>query len=302
MGFISLLVADAAIAGVLAVVIGLLALAALLAVVGIVTSVVFAAGTERRRAQGKRLGAKVAIPITCLVFSGLIMGGLFVAKAALDASYAPTQLRNDVHSRVTSDDIAGLDALLDAHPEFSIDDDEGGERWTLLQTAVRCDEPDMVDHLLARGADANAGAQDDGDESNVPLMLAVDWQTYGPFAEEDKGICSGHDGYDPEVVLALLDAGADANPTTVYRMGASPLQLLCTAMFGDGLDETDATVVQAMIDHGASLSYENGNGKRAVDIFEENLTADWAQVNLTTSDPAVIAELRTLLTPTGTAA
>ena len=80
MGFISLLVADAAIAGVLAVVIGLLALAALLAVVGIVTSVVFAAGTERRHARGKRLGAKVAIPITCLVFSGLIMGGLFVAE------------------------------------------------------------------------------------------------------------------------------------------------------------------------------------------------------------------------------
>ena len=187
MGFISLLVADAAIAGVLAVVIGLLALAALLAVVGIVTSVVFAAGTERRHEQGKRLGAKVAIPITCLVFSGLIMGGLFVAKAALDASYAPTQLRNDVHSRVTSDDIAGLDALLDAHPEFSIDDDESVERWTLLQTAVRCDEPDMVDHLLARGA--------------------------------------------------------DANPTTVYRMGASPIQLPCTTMFGDGLNETDVTVV-----------------------------------------------------------
>ena len=298
MGFISLMVADAAISGILfALVIAVLA-AAVFALAGLIVTIVFATGTKKRHAAGRTLGGKLAIPIVLFSLSAIIIGGIFGAYELSEAAYEPTQVRTDMRRCVSNDDVAGLDALRVQHPEIGIDDDGDADRWTLLQMAARCDEPDMVTYLLAEGADPNAGNSDDGgDESNVPLMLAVDWQTYGPFAEEDVGIYSGHDGYDPEVVEPLLDAGADPNPTTVYRMGASPLQLLCTAMFGNGLDGRDVETVQAMIDHGASLTYRDGNGKRAIDIFESNLTADWTQEELANSDPVVIEELRTLLTP-----
>src|SRR5438270_499028 len=82
---------------------------------------------------------------------------------------------------------------------------DGQGRWTPLHLAAGGGRLELVRLLIDAGADVD---RRDPDSGRVPLHAAV---------------AAGTDGDAPEIVKALLKAGADANATT--NDGASPLDM-----------------------------------------------------------------------------
>ncbi|MCI1666181.1 MAG: hypothetical protein LKI25_07485 [Atopobiaceae bacterium] len=288
MAFMSALLVN----GALYVFLGLAAVSVLLIVVGAGVAIVFALRRKRRREQGRTLGLKVAIPIMLLVIGIAMAIPLSLMAKGYIASNDRLHETNAVNDAAFSAyDVSELADALDAHPEVGVDEYASRRGYdygsTLLQSAVRDDDAGKVSLLLERGADPDKGYK-------TPLYLACDTTGDGHFNSSD--LESGRDGYDPAIVVALLEAGSSTDPIGDHYP-VSPLCRLVPGLFGNGLDETDVSVVTSMVSHGASLTATDGSGKRAIDVFEQTMGAAWCADAVAASDPAVVGELRVLLTP-----
>lgn len=76
-----------------------------------------------------------------------------------------------------------------------------------------------------------------------------------------------------------------------------PLNYFVTAMCGNGLDDGDIVIIKKMLQQGARPDAVDGNGKRAIDVFNETLQEPWAQKAAGQTDK--VEEVRGLLTPQG---
>lgn len=257
---------------------------------GLVVTIVFAVGSKRRAAQGKKLGLKKAIPITLFVV-GLVPAVIVVGTYAhLSAGAARSQAKDEATDKafacVDSHDVKGLLAVFDANPDIAIDDYACRESLasgeSLLHRAVRKDDYEMVDTLLARGAHP----------TEELLLFACDYTDWDSRYGESF-LQQGLDAYNPKIVNALLDAGVDMKRSQAKL----PLNYFVTAMCGNGLDDGDIVIIKKMLQQGARPGAVDGNGKRAIDVFNETLQEPWAQKAAGQTDK--VEEVRGLLTPQG---
>lgn len=66
-------------------------------------------------------------------------------------------------------------------------------------------------------------------------------------------------------------------------------------MCGNGIDDGDIAIIKKMLRQGARPDEVDGNGKRAIDVFNGTLQESWAQKVAGQTDK--VEEVRALLTP-----
>lgn len=250
---------------------GVLFLYLILAIVAVVfigasliVTIVFAVGSKGRAAQGKKLGFKKAIPVILFVI-GLVPAVIIAGTYAyLSAGVEKRQARNEANDEafacVDSHDVKGLLDVLDANPDIAIDDYACRESLSsgesLLHRAVRNDDHEMVDTLLGRGAHPTENL----------LLFACDYtdrdSRYG-----ESFLQQGHDAYNPKIVNSLLDAGVELGQSRAKP----PLNYFVTAICGNGIDDDDVAIIKKMLQQGARSDAVDGNGKRAIDVFNDTL-------------------------------
>jgi cytohesin len=176
-----------------------------------------------------------------------------------------------IHDAAYDGDLAGVQAQLDAGADVNAKD---GDRWTPLHFAVDFDHKEIVELLIAKGADVNAqvahrpaGFGDLRTGNDTALDFTDDWDTIellrkhgGKTGEELRtGITPLHNATledDWENVEWLIAEGADVNAKT--NTGRTPLH--------DAASWGHAEIVELLISKGADVNAKDNDGKTPLDF------------------------------------
>lgn len=142
---------------------------------------------------------------------------------------------------VWDNDVARVQALLVAGTDINVRDDENGR--TALMTAVRTGNVDIMNILLAGGADATLC----DNENQTALMFGADF--------DDDAVALG-------MIQRLFMVGADATINTQDDVGMTAL-MRATA-------HRNFAVVQLLLAADADVLLLNNRGESALDIAEGN--------------------------------
>lgn len=277
-----------------------------------IISIVFAAGTKKRRAEGRKLGGLIAVPIVLYVVSIPILvwfGATFVFPIVddqLNVRY------DDCRDAVVGHEPAELQDCLQTltAPLPS----EGKGSWeSLLRLAVEYGDDECVQVIFDQAErqqvsldvdDSLPGYDSEGEltDATPPLLLAL-----------------GFDYSTSDMIRVLLDEGADPNITVgedaVSRLdvleGETPLHLACQGVarayiYVDDderdalqlLEETDE-VIDLLLASGADPSAVDGKGRTPWDVYvarvesfveEGELTEDEAAAILAAREPSLLVE------------
>ena len=183
----------------------------------------------------------------------------------------------ELNNAVIADDQRRVDYLLDKKHASVAALDLQGE--TPLQHAVVMASPEMVQHLLARGADVNqrdhdgwtpimtAAYLDKPDEIRILAAHGADLNAQSPQHMTALGVATqyGKNG----AALALIELGADPGQG-VGEGGYTPL-MLATA-------NHDQALVEALLKRGADINASNSGGVTALMIAAANSRADMVEL------------------------
>ena len=279
-----------------------------------VVSVVFAARTKKRRAQGKKLKGLIAIPIVLYALSIPVLIWFSVAFVVPLAHEATISDYDDCSAAIVTHAADDLEAqLAAAGPSIPL---EGAQSWeSLLRISIEYGDADCAAAVID-----SAGEQGVALDLDAPL---ADYDTDGkPFDEAPALLLAIDDNYSsPEMVEVLLEHGAGPNITLSSAAGstsdaetsdgsATALHVACAGVGGHSLyidteqgddlrllAETDE-VVDLLIEYGASLTARNGERLTPWEVYRD-LVGDMQENGSLTATQAreIIADRASALKP-----
>ena len=266
MGGISVLVLLTAMGAIALVIIAALALF----IAATVISIVFAARTKHRHAQGKKLGALIAIPIAFYAISipVLILLGASVFIPAYSNSVTTTY--DDCSQAVVSHDPEQLESCLNTSG-LELSDDGPASYRSLLYTAITYGDRECTSTILreARADDRPINLNEpltkyDSDGNPIGSDYALNLATSTSFSSL-------------AMVQLLIDFGAGINTTD--KVGSTPLHNACkdkctTAIASDtsstSLAETDEAI-DLLLAKGADINAKDQSEKTPWDCYGETI-------------------------------
>jgi ankyrin repeat protein len=223
-------------------------------------------------------------------------GSLSVVKLLLQANADVKDEDNDgctaLHKAAQGDHVKCIEALLEAHSELDARD-KGGS--TPLHHAAYHGRKAAVELLLSRGSDLNTTSNHNrtpffnatrslyGDHETAQLLLN-ELKQKGYSASDINKVTKGgrtplrqaaHHGFAQIVkgLLECIDASDDGDVKATINKGDEKLKrtpLHCAAQRGD------AECVRLLLQHGADAALDDGEGKTALVIAQEQ----WTQLNI----------------------
>ena len=190
-------------------------------IAAIVLSIVFAARTQKRRSQGKKLGGLIALPIVFFVLSLLIIIPLCAAVILPASQLNTTTNYNDCTNAVVSHDPDELTQVLDA-PDLNLET-EGQESYrNLLRLAIIYGDAESAEVILT-----DAQEKDRAIDLNEPL---IDYDIDGDVTGSEYAlIMATSTRYSsPEMVDTLIAFGAD--PSIQDEAGLTPWDHYCKTL------------------------------------------------------------------------
>ncbi len=190
-------------------------------IAAIVISIVFAVRTQKRRSQGKKLGALIALPIVFFILSLLIVIPLCAAVVIPTIQLGTTTNYNDCSNAVVSHNSDELAQVLDA-PDLNLEV-EGQESYrNLLRLAIIYGDAECAEVILS-------DAQEKGltIDLNQPL---IDYDIDGKITGSEYAlIMATSTRYSsPEMVDTLIAFGAD--PSIQDEAGLTPWDHYCKTL------------------------------------------------------------------------
>ena len=236
----------------------------------VVLTIVFAARTKKRRAQGKKLGGLIALPIVFYAVSVPIL--VFMAVAVfIPATYAGlTTDYDDCSLAIVDHDPELLDQALDAS-DLQLGD-EGAESYrNLLRTTITYGDAECAEVVLADAHDKGRPI-----DLNEPL---VRYDTDGNASDSEYALimATSISFSSLDMVELLLDNGADANVADAW--GRTPLHNACTDLctLGLGSDKSSATLddtdaaIDLLLSAGADITAQDQDGLTPWDLYRQTL-------------------------------
>lgn len=234
-------------------------------IAAVIITIVFAVGTKRRKAEGRKLGALVAIPvilyvisIPVLLFSTVtVIVPTVVSSVTLDYDDAAEAVRTGDTNRL----IACLDSL-----SFSFDAEQGDTPEDLLYIAITYERSESVDVLL-----------DWLEEHDTPIDLNSPIPRYGTTDDFWQPIIEASDTHaSMDVVTVLAEHGADVNAIEP-ETGWTPLMYACfgefdRALFNDGYEDrlsNTEDAIDVLLNHGANPSIVAKDGTTSWELYEQ---------------------------------
>ncbi len=145
-----------------------------------------------------------------------------------------------IHDAAKGGDLAGVQAELDKGAEVNGKDDGG---WTTLHWAAWHDRKEIVELLIAKGADVNA--KTDNQYGDTPLHKAA-W------------------GGQKEMAELLISKGADVNAKS--NGGATPLHM--------AVNQGEKEIAELLIAKGADVNTKTDDGDAPLDLAAKREIAD----------------------------
>jgi ankyrin repeat protein len=199
--------------------------------------------------SGADVRAKSKMGRTALYLAAANDGSSATVRLLLDRGANPTerdgQQSTPLLAATAANDLASIKLLLEHGADAN---DADGSGMTPLMNAASNGNLKAIEMLLARGADVNAVSKSEVNPSVKNGAIALGNFTALLVAVPAAG---------PEVVKALLDAGAKVDVVDVRKM--TPLMI---AVAGD---HADPRVVKLLLDHGADTKRKDRDGSDAID-------------------------------------
>lgn len=266
MGGISVLILLAVMSSIAFVIVAALALF----VAATVISIVFAARTKQRHAQGKKLGPLIAIPISFYAFSipVLILLGALVLVPAYSSSITTTY--QDCSQAIVSHDPEELELCLSA-PDLDLADEGPTSYRTLLYIALVYGDEECAGAILTK-----AKTTDRPIDLNKPL-IKYNSDNNPKSSDYALNLATSTSFSSLDMMQMLIDFGADTN--SADDAGNTPLHNACqdnctTALASDtssaSLSETDAAI-DLLLSEGANIQIENQLGKTPWDCYVQTM-------------------------------
>lgn len=228
-------------------------------VAAVVLTIVFAARTKKRHAQGKKLGGLIALPIVFYVLSVPVLLFFTFAVVVPVATAGSTTDYYDCTEAITTHEPEDLaDAL--ASPDLELDDEGLHSYRSLLQVAIAYGDLECVELILedtqadGRPIDLNTPLND-YDDGGVPIDsdYALIMATSTSFSSLD-------------MVELLIEYGADVN--VAGEGGDTPLHNAsagrCVSRLGSGISSMDLgesdRAIDLLLDAGADITAKNDDG------------------------------------------
>lgn len=272
-------------------------------VAAVVVSIVFAAGTKKRREEGKKLKGKLALPVVLYAISLPILLWFSINYAIPFIDSEISVRYNDCSSAVRNqqpDELQeALQTLTDPLPV------DGKDSWEeLLRLAVEYGSSECVSVVI-----------DEAKQQQVPLSLdepLAGYDSQDELSDETPALLLALDSFlytSPEMVDVLLEQGANPNIVaqqgcdTSIMPGQTPLHLACKGVAGVGVyfdgnpDDTAQIiaetneVIDLLLSYGANPAAVDADGKTPWDMYVE-FVQDFVAEGALTEDEAeeILAE------------
>lgn len=237
-------------------------------VAGVVVAIAFASRTKARRAQGKRLGRRVLVPMVLIAVSAPALAWFAFALFIPEPEEPTDAFYSECAQMVTAHDSAGLRELLDG---FAAEEGRSGSRLyrDLVRLSIAYEDGGCLEATLA-------SAEDNG----MPVDLNVPLAPYGAEGSDDSSyaliMAVSSDYSSLDAVRILVENGASAG--IADRNGRTPLHLVCSgscvdADAGRGLEALDETyaVMHVLLVSGADADPEDMSGNAPWDLCIETV-------------------------------
>lgn len=237
-------------------------------ITAVVLTIVFAARTKKRHAQGKKLGGLIALPIIFYVVSVPILAFMAVA-VLIPATYeGATTDYDDCSNAIVAHDPERLERALDAS-DLQLAD-EGAESYrNLLRMAIAYGDEECAEAVLA-----DAGEKGRPIDLNEPL---VRYDSDGNEMDSEYALISATSisFSSLDMVELLLEYGADVNVADAW--GRTPLHNACTDLCTQGLgsDKSIATLgdtdaaIDLLLSAGADTTAQDQDGLTPWDLYRQ---------------------------------
>ena len=260
-------------------------------IAAVVLTIVFAARTKKRRAQGKKLGGLIALPIVFYVLSVPVLLFFTFAVFVPAANAGLTTDYYDCTNAITTHEPEELaDAL--AAPDLDLDDAGLHSYRSLLQLAIAYGDEECVELILAdtqakgRPIDLNTPLED-YDDGGVPIDsdYAIIMATSTNFSSLD-------------MVETLIEYGADVN--VVGEDGNTPLHNACkgrcVGRIASGISSMDLNdsdeAIDVLLEAGADITAKNDGGYTPWDEYRANVRYYLSEGRISQEDATDILEER----------
>lgn len=249
--------------------------AAVLFLAATIVSVVFAARTKKRHAQGKRLKGLIAIPIALYAVSVPVLLFFSITVIIPACHDSTTTDYFDCSNAITRHDSASLERALDA-PELQLPDDGPRSYRSLIQVGiaygdVRCVEA-VLEDAWEKGRPIDLNEPLDDYDSEGERVIESEYALISATSSDFSSL---------DMVRVLLEYGADVN--VADACGRTPLHNACAGLcvdesgFADksdeailGLSEIDEAI-DLLLSAGADISAEDQNGATPWDSYRSTV-------------------------------